>query len=428
MELLENDDCLVWYHNPGDGRNLLLARELAAACGQRGVPLIVHHHDWWFDHHWSRWPAIRAAGLRTLADAAKAMFASAPRTLHVAANQADALLLERHFGQRALWLPDLTRQTPLPSPVRTRAARRWLQDRLPVNDGPVWLLPGRSSPWQNPAEALLLTRWLRPDAWLVVADAAHSATAQAYSHELAAAAEQHGWPLRLGVLTGMEPEAPTLADLLAACEVVLGSPLREDFGASYLAASAASRPLIARRLANIMPDLESFGFQFPQAYNDILIAPEMFDWNAERTRQTHIFRRWCVALPVSVRSSITAPAVMEMSEPGPVAFSRLTLTAQLEVLTKKPAVSRDACAPLNPFLDEWGSRAATRSLRLTQWPPNAHRWLGGAAFARALHAAVAALDDSPAVPVCAPAVLTDFISGRLAGEGFYPLLASAAAV
>src|SRR5437762_7308114 len=37
------ENTLVWAHNLGIGRNLLLTRELAAACAARGLTLVSHH-------------------------------------------------------------------------------------------------------------------------------------------------------------------------------------------------------------------------------------------------------------------------------------------------------------------------------------------------------------------------------------------------
>ena len=38
-------NCLVWAHNLGIGRNLLLTRELTRICAAQGIPLVAHHHD-----------------------------------------------------------------------------------------------------------------------------------------------------------------------------------------------------------------------------------------------------------------------------------------------------------------------------------------------------------------------------------------------
>ena len=64
-------NCLVWAHNLGVGRNLLLARELARACAQRGLLLVAHHHDLWFDNRWNRWPEMQCCGFHQLSRVAK---------------------------------------------------------------------------------------------------------------------------------------------------------------------------------------------------------------------------------------------------------------------------------------------------------------------------------------------------------------------
>src|SRR5262249_6747091 len=69
LESANEQNCIVWAHNLGLARNLLFTRELARACAQRGVRLIAHHHDWWFDNRWSRWAEMRSAGFRTLRSA-----------------------------------------------------------------------------------------------------------------------------------------------------------------------------------------------------------------------------------------------------------------------------------------------------------------------------------------------------------------------
>src|SRR5208282_2305136 len=61
MELLRETtcDCVIWAHNLGLGRNLCLARELTFTCHCVGIPLIAHHHDWWFENRWHHFAAMR---------------------------------------------------------------------------------------------------------------------------------------------------------------------------------------------------------------------------------------------------------------------------------------------------------------------------------------------------------------------------------
>lgn len=429
-------NCLVWAHNPGVGRNLLLARELASACAARGIPLVCHHHDWWFDNRWARWPEMRRFGFRTLTAAAQAVFPQTGNEFHAAINHADAAILARHFGERALWLPNLTEPAPPPPAARVREAKRWLRNRLSHDSNPVWLLPCRTLRRKNIAEALLLTRWLRPEAWLVVTGAASSADEAAYFRALENAARKHHWRLRLGILAGDESRKPAIPELLAASEAVLLTSIQEGFGLPYLEAAAARRPLIARRLPNIAPDLDRFGFRFPQSYDEILIAPELFDWEVERARQEKRFRAWHATMPASARTRISQPPLLAAKRPHEIAFSRLTLTAQLEVLTCPDRETWAACLPLNPFLERWRQRTTTKKLRVTPWPRTAKGWLGGEAYAQRFFAAL------PLTPSLSPSdgkrvaagrvrsaplfssskVQSDFIAAKLDTRNLYPLL------
>ncbi len=416
-------NCLVWAHNLGVGRNLLLTREVAAACAARGIPLVSHHHDWWFDNRWARWREMRQWGFPTLAATAHAVFPSSGRVLHTAINHADATILSRHFGRRALWLPNLSDRAAPPTAARARSAQRWLRNKLSHAGAPVWLLPCRSLRRKNIAEAFLLTRWLRPEAWLVVTGAASSADELPYFKALQRAAHKHHWHLRLSVLAGNESRKPSVPDLLAASEAVLLTSIQEGFGLPYLEAAAAQRPLIARRLPNIAPDLDRFGFRFPQAYDEILIAPELFDWNVERARQQKRFAQWRSTMPAFARARVSEPPMLATRVACPIAFSRLTLIAQLEVLAHPAHESWDACSCLNPFLEMWHRRAANGELRVTPWPCTAEQWLGGKAYARRFFAALPMASQERGITPCAPAeVQADFITAKLDGQNLYPLL------
>jgi len=325
-------NCLVWAHNLGIGRNLLLTRELTRVCARQGIPLVAHHHDWWFDNRWPRWLEMRRAGFRTLRAAAGTIFPPASEVRHVAINQADADILRRHLAKRAGWLPNLTEPAPESPAKRARAAKNWL-DRKLADDAPVWLLPCRLLRRKNIAEALLLTRWLRPEAWLVTTGGVSSAHEQAYANQLGAAVAEHGWQLRLGVLQGNQHDNPDVNDLLAVSEAVLLTSIQEGFGLAALEAAAARRPLITRSLANVAPDLRRFGFRFPQSYAELLIDPGLFDWPTELRQQQKLFRNWKNRLPGVCRPWAGEPVLLAArSTARPVPFSRLSLAAQLEAV------------------------------------------------------------------------------------------------
>lgn len=420
------ENTVVWAHNLGLARNLPLARELARACGARGIALVSHHHDWWFDNRWPRWSEMRRAGVGSLAAVAGAIFPPAASIRHAAINRADARMLARHFGRRSGWLPNLAARELQVSSARRREARAWLTRQLGAA-APVWLMPCRLLRRKNVAEALLLTRWLRPEAWLVTTGGVTSSDEQAYADRLAAAARAHGWPLRLAVLAGDEATRPPVPALLAASECCLLTSVQEGFGLPYLEAAAAHRPLIARALVNIDADLTRFGFRFPQYYGDVLVPTELFDWRAEVLRQTRLFRAWKSQLPAAWRQFAGEPLLLRLKSAGPVPFSQLTLSAQLEVLAHPPADSWAAARLLNPSLGDWRRRAQAGKLRVAAWPASADAWLSGEAYARRFVALLGQRPRKHLTAAVSRAAQADFIRWKLGAEWLYPLLWSSRA-
>ena len=425
MELLReamHDDCLIWAHNLALGRNLYLARELTFTCHCAGIPLIAHHHDWWFENRWHHFTAMREPGFRTLRAVASAVLAASPRICHVAINHADAAVLEKHFPGLAGWLPNPVESAAPSSAPRVQAARAWLGQQL-GEDAPVWLLPCRLLRRKNIAEALLLTRWLRPEAWLVTTGGVSSAEEQVYADALAAAAQTHGWRLRLGILHGDESQKPSVSELLAASEAVLLTSLQEGFGLPCLEAAALRRPLVARKLPNIAPDLAKFGFRFPQSYRELRVDPTLFDWCRERERQARLFAEWKNLMPRAAANLARSPAVLAAGkQPCPVPFSRLTLAAQLEVLAQPVERSWERCAPLNPFLNTWRARAVAGRLQTSPWPRSAARWLGGRAYVRRFLELVPPLLSKAPRAGASQMAQTEFLRKKLHTEYIYPLL------
>ena len=411
-------DTVVWAHNLGLGRNLAAAGAWVRACGRRGVRLVAHHHDWWFDNRWQRWPEMRRTGGRSLAAVARTIFSTAAHVRHAAINRADQRVLAHGLGARAGWLPNLAEAGAAPAKAAVGAARAWL-DGVLGERAPVWLVPCRMLRRKNFAEALLLTRWLRPEAWLVTTGGVSSAEEQGYAAALQKAATRHGWRVKLGALAGPEDAKPTVAALLAASEAVLLTSLQEGFGLPNLEAAAAGRPLLVRTLPNIAPDLAEFGFRFPQAYDEVWIERGLFDVRAETARQEARWRAWRAGLPRTCRAWATRPPWWDAA--GPVAFSRLTLTAQLEVLAHGAEASWARCAPLNPALRRWRGRAETETLGVSRWPRGAARRLGaeayGRGFAHLLETAPGKVADAAPVRIA-----EEFFRAKLAGENQYPML------
>jgi hypothetical protein len=414
---------LVWAHNLGIARNVLLTAELFAFCGARSIPIVAHHHDWWFDNRWQRWPDIRLAGLRNLKEVANVTFHTGNHVRHAAINRADAAILARGFGKAAGWLPNLSGSLRAPERGALRAARSWLDRQLGESNAPVWVLPCRLLRRKNVGEALLLTRWLRPEAWLVVTGAASSADEMPYSNQLTKMAALHHWRLRLGLLDSPDPNRPGIPELLGASEVVLLTSIQEGFGLPYLEATAARRPLIARSLPNIAPDLHRFGFRFPQYYDEIRIAPGLFDWHAEVTRQRRLYGDWRRRLPSGCRRMAGEPVLLRAGAIAqPVAFSRLTMAAQLEVLAQPLEKSWRACVPLNPFLESWRQRAQVSGLRCAAWPRTADRWLEGRAYARRFYKLALSTPGADNELVNPETVQNEFLRAKLGSDQLYPML------
>jgi glycosyltransferase involved in cell wall biosynthesis len=419
----DDKNTLVWAHNLGIARNLILTREIARACAAKNIPLISHHHDWWFDNRWLRWPEMRRFGFRTLATAAKAIFPAPPNVRHFTINQSDATQLKKHLGNEVGWLPNLSERAAKVSEEKLQEARSWLRHQLNDREAPVWILPCRLLRRKNVAEALLLTRWLRPEAWLVTTGGVSSADEQYYSAVLSAAAHQHHWRLRLGILAGNETRKPSVAELLATSEAVMLTSIQEGFGLPYLEAAASRRPLIARGIPNIMPDLNRFGFKFPQCYEEILVAPELFDWRKEFQRQAKLFNAWREQLPRASKHLVGEPALLASgNSPRVVPFSRLTLSAQIEVLSKPARESWEKCAALNPFLAVWKKRAAQHELKITPWPRSADEWLSGPAYAKRFYKLANRPNGEPPTIKTAVAAQNDFIRAKLDAEHLFPLL------
>lgn len=423
-------ETVVWAHNLGLARNPYLTEALPRLCAALRIRVVAHHHDWWFDQRWARWREMRGCGVRTLAKAARILFESGGWARHAAINQADARQLSRLGRGQSLWLPNMIRRGATPTEREVGEARAWMSERL-GDDRPVWLLPCRFLRRKNVAEALLLTRWLRPEAWLVTTGGPSSAEEQPNFHRLREAALAMGWRVRLGLLAESGEAGPSVAALQSASEALLLTSVQEGFGLPYLEAAVAGRPLICRELPNVAPDLRRFGFRFPQEYREVRIDPGLFDVAAERERQHALFGKWRSELPARWRTRVGLPAFLAAFRDGgrkPVPMSRLTLTAQLEVLAQPIERSWAAAGRANPWLLDWRQRVVQNELRPTAWPSTADQWLGENAyenrFRRLLYGRQTPIyqqiEDGSLV------VLERFIESKLSSEHMYPLLWSPA--
>ncbi|MBL9134545.1 MAG: hypothetical protein JNK85_01690 [Verrucomicrobiales bacterium] len=375
-------DTVVWAHNLGLGRNIRLTAALMGRCEALGVRMVAHHHDWWFDHRWGRWAEMKRLGVRTLAGAAQMVFGAGGWVRHAAINQADARILRRLGRGQSGWMPNLVERSPAVSESELCEAREWLTGRL-GDAAPVWLLPCRYLRRKNVGEALLVTRWLRPEAWMVTTGGPSSVDEQPSYRRWQENGRRRGWRFRLGILAGVQGRVPTVAALAKASEAMLLTSVQEGFGLPYLEAAAAGRPLVCRRLRMVEPDLRRFGFRFPHAYREVWIDPSLFDLGAERARQAVLFREWRARLPTALQRGVEPPELLTAGggwKDRPVAMSRLTMTAQLEVLKQPLERSWELSCGWNSWLLEWRQRSVQNGLAGMIWSENAEEWLTGKAY------------------------------------------------
>jgi len=414
-------ETLIWAQNLGLARNLILSDELAKFSARHGLSLLSHHHDLWFENRWARWSEMRACGFRSLSTVARASFAAGARVCHITINRLDNAVLSKHLGSQTKCLPNLAQAGRTPSRSRTRAARDWLRFRL-GDDGPVWIFPTRFLRRKNLAEAVLLTRWLRPEGWLVTTAGVSSREERGYAQRLEAASRRGRWRVRFRLLTEVNGSAPAIGDLAAASEAMLLTSAQEGFGLPYLEAATLGKPLIARHLPNVIPDLLGLGFSFPHLYKEILIAPGLLDLKNERARQQKLWRAWKSTMPSLCRRLAGRPALLDLPHDEPVPFSRLTLSGQLEVLAIAPEESWAACRGHNPSLQQWRTLAQAGRLEAMQWPERAEAVIGGKAYAARFWKAVAGIPSRPLGAHAVERAQRDSIAQRLGTDFLYPIL------
>jgi hypothetical protein len=172
----------------------------------------------------------------------------------------------------------------------------------------------------------------------------------------------------------------------------------------------------------VAPDLHQFGFRFQYQYDEILIAPELFDWQNESERQEQRYRKWLHQLPIACRAMAAPPMLPSMERPGPVPFSRLTVAAQMEVLAHPGESSFAVCAPLNPFLMNWRKLIQGGGLKPTAWPRQTERWLGGKAYAERFAKAADSARIQDESPDRKQKSQLEFVTSRLDLAHQYPIL------
>ena len=355
---------LIWFQNPALARNAMLSREIFEFSKKTGTALVLHHHDFWCAGRWARWEELERCGSRDFSSAAELLFASGTRAVHAGINLQDCQTLKKFFPGRAFHLPNPVLRPSPSSTADVEAARAWVMKELKT-DAPVWVYPTRFLRRKNLLEAVLLTRWLRPEAILATTSGQFSLDETGYANDIKEAATRHGWRVHFGLLD--KPGAPRVADLLQIAETVIHTSVQEGFGMAFVEAAAAGKPLGARAIPSVVPDLAALGFEFPQLYQEILIPPGLFDAQAEAERQTLLGASARAALPPALQEIFPA---LRFDADGPVAFSRLSRRAQLEVLSHPSPTSWEMCKTWNPRLEDF----LKTPLKATPWPTASSRY------------------------------------------------------
>jgi glycosyltransferase involved in cell wall biosynthesis len=364
MEGRDPTRTLIWFQNPALARNAMLCREIFDFSRKTGAALVLHHHDFWCVGRWARWEELKRCGFGDLSSAAELLFASGARAVHAGINLQDCKTLERFFPNRAFHLPNPVLRPSPSSTADVEAARAWVAKELKT-DAPVWVYPTRFLRRKNLLEAVLLTRWLRPEAILATTSGQFSLDETGYANDIKEAAMRHDWSVHFGLLD--KPGAPRVADLLQIAEAVIHTSVQEGFGMAFVEAAAAGTPLIARAIPSVMPDLAALDFGFPQLYQEILIPPGLFDAQAEAERQSALAASARAALPPAFQEIFPA---LRFDADGPVAFSRLSRRAQLEVLSHPSPTSWELCKTWNPRLEDF----LKTPLNPTPWPTASSRY------------------------------------------------------
>ena len=410
MEGSADSRTLIWFQNPALARNAILCREIAKISKETGAALILHHHDFWCAGRWARWSELQQCGCPDLSSAADVLFASGTRSVHAGINLQDFQTLKRCFPANAFHLPNPVLRPAASSSANIDAAKAWVANEL-KSEAPLWIYPTRFLRRKNLLEAILLTRWLRPEAILATTSGQYSQDEANYAHDLKQAAAKHGWRVHFGLLDKLG--APRVADLLQIAEAVVHTSVQEGFGMTFVETAASGTPLVARAIPAVIPDLAAMGFEFPQLYNDIQIAPGLFDVEAEMHRQSQLAHSAREHLPVPFQKIFPALAA---DARGPFSFSRLTRRAQVEVLSHPPAESWRGCEALNPYL------AKIRNTRLapTPWPTQAPHT--PTRYAEEFLRIVSSIPDAPPdLPLAAETAQMEITSQALGPDSIYPI-------
>jgi hypothetical protein len=313
----------LWVHNLSVGRNMLLSREVAALADE--APLWLHHHDWWWDGRWERWPEMQQQGFTSLAEAFKATLPCGDTVRHFCVNLTDARRLSEWTGGDFRFLPNpLT--PPKVTAEETEVARAFLRRETGADCW--WLYPCRGLRRKNIAEALHFQRGFGPHAVTVTTGGASSAEEEGYFQHLTSAASKNHWPLNAGL--ALKKDCPPVPALMAATEMVLVTSLREGFGLPLCEAALAGRPCSARIPAGLEETVARLGTPFVNQWHTLPVPRQSYNHSRESAETPAGRERLMSLLPAELHA---AARVVSPADGGDrVDFGALSLAGQLEVM------------------------------------------------------------------------------------------------
>jgi glycosyltransferase involved in cell wall biosynthesis len=345
----------VWFHNPALARNPFLCGTVRAVCAARSIPLILHHHDFWCDGRWERWPILQRFGFLHPHDVAGTVFADGTRSVHVTINRPDAMLMEAFFPGRSTLMPNPVMPSHDKEP--DHFADDWLRQK--IGHRPLWICPTRFLRRKNLLEALLLKRVLCPEACLATTSAGCSPGEARYAAHLRST---FGGEMKFGLAE--ECGAPPAEALLARADVFVSTAVQEGFGLVWADAARLQKPLLARRLPNVDDDLRGMGFSFPHIYSELEVPPDCFDWKAEQDRLRDLQQAMTRQVPHEWREWIAPSQIPESA-----VFSGLTLDAQMEILRLPADHTARQLRRANPWLGEWQAQVEKKELQAPSGSP-----------------------------------------------------------
>lgn len=131
-------------------------------------------------------------------------------------------------------------------------------------------------------------------------------------------------------------EGVSFQDNLLASDLILSTSVAEGFGMAFLEPWLLGRPVLARRLKNVIPDFESFGLKLHQFYRSIPI-PGNPSWIGICKREwREQFRKSWAGIPASMipRVSIDEVFSTQVNDSDQIDFALLSPARQIEVLQK----------------------------------------------------------------------------------------------